>query len=148
MTTQTTQTTQMNQTSQSTASADVAVVQTALGALAQGDLTGFGNGFHPDATWNHRNADRLGGIKQGRDAIVGFLVTAGQLTAGTLRPVPQAVMADGAGKVAVLVQVSGSRPDGRTFDNPQIVLFQLDGDRIRSADQFVGDPTAVAAFWA
>lgn len=71
-----------------------------------------------------------------------------QLTGGTLRVVPQSFMGDGKGRVSVLVQVSGTRPDGRSFDNPQIVLFALEGDRVRSADQFVGDPATVAAFCA
>jgi ketosteroid isomerase-like protein len=57
-------------------------------------------------------------------------------------------MADGEGRVVVLVQVSGTRPDGRSFDNPQVLVCTLDGDRVRSVDQFVGDPGAVAAFWA
>ena len=57
-------------------------------------------------------------------------------------------MADGEGRVSVLVRVSGSRPDGRSFDDPQILLFKVDGDRVRTVDQFVGDPSAVTAFWA
>jgi ketosteroid isomerase-like protein len=77
-----------------------------------------------------------------------FLAESAQLTGGTLRAVPRSFMADGEGRVSVLVQVSGRRPDGRSFDNPQIVLFTLDGDRVRSIDQYVGDPAAVAAFWA
>jgi hypothetical protein len=52
------------------------------------------------------------------------------------------------GNVAVLVRVSATRPDGRAFDNPQILLFKVEGDRVRSVDQFVGDPSAVKAFWA
>jgi ketosteroid isomerase-like protein len=71
-----------------------------------------------------------------------------QLTAGTLRPVPVSFMADGERRVCVLTRVSGTRPDGRSFDNPQILLFVLDGTRVRSVDQFVGDPAAVVAFWA
>jgi len=62
--------------------------------------------------------------------------------------VPQAIMADGAGRVAVQVRVSGSRPDGRTFDDRQILLFNFDDTRVRSVDQFVGDPAAVTTFWA
>jgi hypothetical protein len=50
--------------------------------------------------------------------------------------------------VAVLTRVSGTRPDGRTFDDPQILLFTLEQDLVRTVDQFVGDPTAVTAFWA
>jgi hypothetical protein len=29
-----------------------------------------------------------------------------------------------------------------------MLLFRLDGDRVQSVDQFVGDPGAVTAFWA
>jgi ketosteroid isomerase-like protein len=73
---------------------------------------------------------------------------AAQLTAGTLRAVPQLIMADGQGHVSVLVRLSATRPDGRSMDGPQLVLFTIDGGRVRSIDQFVGDPAAVAAFWA
>ena len=40
------------------------------------------------------------------------------------------------------------RPDGRTFDDTQILLFSLADGRVRTVDQFVGDPDAVTAFWA
>ena len=48
----------------------------------------------------------------------------------------------------MLVRISGTRPDGRSFDDQQIVLFTLDGGRVRTVDQFVGDPRAVTGFWA
>ena len=57
-------------------------------------------------------------------------------------------MADGDGRVAVQVPISGTRPDGRSFDDEQLLLFVVDGDRVRSVDQFVGEPAAVTAFWA
>jgi hypothetical protein len=57
-------------------------------------------------------------------------------------------MADGQGHVGVLVQLAATRPDGRAMDGPQLVLVTLDGGRVRGIDQFVGDPAAVAAFWA
>jgi hypothetical protein len=71
-----------------------------------------------------------------------------ELTAGTLRPVPQRFLPDGAGHVAVLTQISGQRPDGRSFDDTQVLYFQLEGGKVRSVDQFIGDPPAVTAFWA
>jgi hypothetical protein len=57
-------------------------------------------------------------------------------------------MPDGAGRVAVLTQISATRPDQRTFDDTQILLFHLESDRVRTVDQFVGDPSGVTAFWA
>jgi ketosteroid isomerase-like protein len=126
---------------------DVAVVRSGFEAFAKGDVTAFAAMFHPDATWHHRNDDRLGGVHRGSDGIVAFIAESAELTGGTLRAVPESFMADGEGRVSVLVRVSGSRPDGRSFDNPQILLFNVHGDRVRSVDQFVGDPSAVTAFW-
>ena len=131
-----------------TASTDIDVVRAGFEAFGRGDLAAFADLFHEDATWNHRNDDRLGGTHAGSDGIVAFVTESAQLTAGTLRAVPEAIMADGAGRVAVQVRVSGSRPDGRTFDDSQMLLFVLDGERVHSVDQFVGDPAAVTAFWA
>lgn len=135
-------------TTDTIASADIGAVRSVFAAFACGDLAAIGDLFHPDATWNHRNQDRLGGIHQGSDGIAAFLAESAQLTGGTLRPVPQSFLADGQGTVAVLVQVSGSRPDGRTVDNAQILLVTVDDGRVRTVDQFVGDPAAVTAFWA
>jgi ketosteroid isomerase-like protein len=135
-------------TTDTSAGADVGAVRSVFEAFANRDLAAISDLFHHDATWNHRNDDRLGGLHHGSDGIVAFMAESAQLTGGTLRPVPQSFMADGEGRVSVLVQVSGTRPDGRSFDNPQIVLFTLDRGRVRTVDQFVGDPAAVTAFWA
>jgi ketosteroid isomerase-like protein len=124
------------------------VVRAGFEAFGRGDLAAFAALFEPDATWNHRNPDRLGGIHAGIDAIVAFLQESGRSTAGTLRAVPTAMMADGDGHVCVLTRVSGTRPDGRTFDDAQVLVFTVEGERVRSVDQYIGDPPAVTAFWA
>ena len=116
-------------------------------ALASGDMAGFAAMFHGGATWNHRNDDLLGGIKNGVGEILEFLRISMELTAGTLRPVPTVFMPDDAGHVAVVTQISATRPDGRAFNDTQILLFALESHRVRSVDQFVGDPDAVTAFW-
>ena len=127
---------------------DTDVVRAVFQAFADADLTALGGLLHADAAWHHRNDDPLGGIHRGGDAIIAYLARSAQLTAGTLRAVPQSFMADGQGRVGVLVRLSATRPDGRSMDGPQLVLVTLDGGRVRSIDQFVGDPAAVAAFWA
>jgi ketosteroid isomerase-like protein len=127
---------------------DLAAVQAGFQAFGAGDLAGFGALFADDATWNHRNDDRLGGIHRGRSGILDFIVESGRLTAGTLRAVPLAMMADGTGLVAAQMRVTGERPDGRTFDDVQMVLFRVEDGLVTSVDQFVGDPAAVTAFWA
>jgi ketosteroid isomerase-like protein len=127
---------------------DTDVVRAVFQAFADADLAALGGLLHADATWHHRNDDRLGGVHRGSDAIIAYLAQSAQLTAGTLRVVPQSYMADGEGHVGVLVRLSATRPDGRSMDGPQLVLVTLNGSRVRSIEQFVGDPAAVAAFWA
>lgn len=135
-------------TTATAADTEIAVVRSGFEAFAKGDLPAFAAMFYPDASWDHRNDDRLGGVHRGSDGIVAFIVESGQLTGGTLRALPQSFMGDGEGRVAVLTRVSGTRPDGRSFDDLQMLLFNVDGDRVRTVDQFVGDPNAVTAFWA
>src|SRR5689334_2766119 len=84
-----------------TTASDIAAVRGGFEAFGRGDLAAFADMFHADATWNHRNPDQLGGIHHGSDGIVAFITESVQLTAGTLRAVPEAVLADGAGRVAV-----------------------------------------------
>jgi ketosteroid isomerase-like protein len=127
---------------------DTDVVRALFQTFADANLAALGDLLHADATWHHRNEDRLGGVHRGSDAIIAYLAQSAQLTAGTLRAVPQSVMADGQGRVCVLVRLAATRPDGRSMDGPQLVLVTLDDGRVRSIDQFVGDPAAVAAFWA
>ncbi len=138
----------MSTTTDTTAQADVVAVRAGYDAVAAGDIVAFAACLHPGATWNHRNPDRLGGIKQGIDEIVGFMAASMELTAGTMRAVPHVFMPNGEGHVAVLSRISGERPDGRTFDDTQILYFQLENGKIRSVDQFIGDPPAVTDFWA
>ena len=84
-------------TTAAAAGAGVAVVRSVFGAFADRDLAAIGDLFHDDATWNHRNEDRLGGVHHGSDGIVAFMAESAQLTGGTLRPVPRSCMADGEG---------------------------------------------------
>ena len=140
-------TTSLESTSTGTRS-DVDAVRAIFGNFASGNLAALSDLFHPDATWNHRGNDRFGGIHRGAESIVAYLTESALLSAGTLRPEPLAVMADGAGHVAALVRLSGSRPDGRTMDGPQVLIVTVADGRVRTIDQFVGDPAAVAAFWA
>ena len=135
-------------TTTTAAASDIAVVRAGFESVAKHDMAAFAAMFAPGATWNHRNPDRLGGVHQGREAILEFIAESGRLTDGTLRAVPEGVMADGEGRVAVLTRVSGTRPDGRTLDDLQILLFAVDDDLVRGVDQYIGDPPAVTAFWA
>jgi len=135
-------------TTSTATSTGVDVVRAVFGAFASGDLAALSDLLHADATWHHHNDDRFGGIHRGAEAIIGYLAESALLTVGTLHAEPQSVMTGGQGHVAVLVRLRASRPDGRTMDGPQVLLVTVEGGRVRAIEQFVGDPAAVAAFWA
>lgn len=135
-------------TSAASTTTEVEHVMSRFKSFGEGDIATTLDGFAPDATWNHRNDDALGGIHAGREAIKEFFEQSGIRTQGTLRVVPTAVLTDGGENVAVLAVVSGTRPDGRTQEDPQVMHFVVRGGLVRTVDQYVGDPTAVAAFWA
>jgi ketosteroid isomerase-like protein len=130
-----------------TTNSPAGVVQAGFEAFGRGDLATFGEMFHADATWNHRNDDDLGGIHRDREGILAFIAESGERTSGPLRAAPLAVMTGDEGRVAVLTRVSATRADGRAFEDTQILFFAVEGDRVRSVDQYVGDPPAVTAFW-
>jgi len=129
-------------------STDAEAVAAGFEALARGDMDAFAAGFHEDATWNHRNDDRLGGIHAGRNALMEFIAESGRLTDGTLAPVPTAVMDNRKGLVAVAVHITASRPDGRTWDDEQVLLFTVEDGLVRAVDQFIGNPAGATAFWS
>ena len=83
------------QTASTPAITDVDVVRAVFGAFASGDLAALSDLLHADATWHHRNDDRLGGVYRGAEEIVAYLAESALLTAGTLDAEPQQVMGDG-----------------------------------------------------
>jgi ketosteroid isomerase-like protein len=124
-----------------------ATVLRGFAAFATQDMETLGVVFHPDVVWTHRNDDRFEGAKAGWPAVGAFFGESAELTAGTLRVEPQTTMARG-DLVTVIARVSGTRPDGRSFDDLQVLLFRLEDGRAVAVDQYVGDPAAVREFWA
>jgi hypothetical protein len=57
-------------------------------------------------------------------------------------------MGDGHGHVAVLTRISGTGPDGRTFDDTQILTSHLTTVTSEPSTSSTATPPAVTAFWA
>ena len=122
-------------------------VRSGYQAFARGDVAALAGVFTPEAVWTHRNGGRFAGPKDGFQTIAAFFGESVELSAGTLRVEPTAFLSEGE-NVAVLVHMTGTRPDGRALDDRQVHLFHLRGGKTVAGDQYVGDPAAVEAFWA
>jgi uncharacterized protein len=125
---------------------NAALVKAGYAAFASGDMQLLSEVF-AETAWNHRNQDRFGGVKRGFDEIGAFFGESAQLTEGTLKVDPKAVLAEG-DTVAVIAHMTGSRPDGRRLDDMQVHVFTIRDGRAATVDQYVGDPEHVTTFWA
>jgi ketosteroid isomerase-like protein len=130
-----------------TTTSSTELVRSGYDAFGRGDMAALAEVFAPDAAWNHRNGGRFAGEKRGFDTIAAFFGESVELSGGTLRVQPTALLG-GDDTVAAVVHMTGSRPDGRALDDRQIHLFHLRDGRVAAVDQYVGDPPAVEAFWA
>ena len=130
-----------------TATSSIEIVRSGYEAFGRGDMAGVAELFAPDAVWSHRNGGRFAGPERGFDTIAAFFGESVELSAGALRVMPTGLLGGG-DDVAALVHMTGTRPDGRILDDRQVHLFRLRDGKTVAVDQYVGDPTAVEAFWA
>lgn len=127
----------------------IVLVRSGYELFGRGAISELAKLFHPDATWEHHNAGRMGGTRVGFGPITDFFAEAERLSDGTLQADPIRFMSDGAEDiVAVLVRVTGRRMDGRELDDIQVHVFKLRDRRVEMVDQYIGDPPGVEAFWA
>ena len=127
---------------------NAARIRSLLDAFAAGDIAAIEAQVHPDCVWRfpgRRGA--LAGVHEGRDAVFGFFAQVVGLTDGTFGMDVTDVVA-GDARAVVLFRGHGTRPDGRTLDNPTSLVIRLDDGQAIEVDEFVWDLDAVEAFWS
>jgi uncharacterized protein len=125
---------------------NVAQVRKGYEAFGAGDMASLMDLFHPDAVWNVPAAGVITGNYRGRDAIFAFFAQTQQEANGTFRAVPVAFAATG-DQVFVQQQTSGER-NGRSLRSEAVLVFKLDGGRVREVREYFADPHAAEAFWS
>ena len=124
------------------------LVRGLLDAFAAGDITAVERHLHADCVWRfpgRRGA--LAGEHRGRDAVFAFFGRVVALTEGTFAMDVTDVVA-GDDRAVVLFRGCGSRPDGRTLDNPTSLVIRLEDGAAVEVDEFVWDLEAVESFWS
>ncbi len=125
---------------------NVAQIRKGYEAFAAGDMASLTESFHPDAVWNISPAGVITGNYRGRDAIFAFFAQTLQETNGTFRVVPGAFAATG-DQVFVQQRTSGER-NGRSLQSGAVVVFTVDGGRVREVREYIADHPAAEAFWS
>jgi ketosteroid isomerase-like protein len=103
---------------------------TTLAAFNKNDIATASEGLHPDITYIIRGRATVSGVYEGREAVATALSRIKELTSGTLIGEPEVIMAQG-DEIMMYMLVSGTRPDGRTYENYQAYLYRYkDGKMI------------------
>lgn len=130
-----------------TAQRNAAAVREMYEALSAGDIERAARFIAEDAVLHVPGRSRNTGDYAGRDAILGFVVHAHELTGGTLRLRVHRVLADDEVAVA-LTTYTASRPDGRPpLENNLAHVIRMRDGLVAESWFHTRDQYAVDAFW-
>ena len=125
---------------------DVETIRKGYASFAAGDLAALAGQYAEDATWTVPGSNPFAGTKQGRDAIIAFLVEVATLSGGTYRTTNLA-LAGGEGRVFALDSSQATR-NGKTLNTTGVNVFELKDGLVQSVQQYFEDTTESDAFWS
>jgi ketosteroid isomerase-like protein len=125
---------------------DAVLVQDAFDAFDAGDFDRLSGILAEDLVWESTGAHQLAGVYTGREEVFGFLGRAVELTEDTLRPQPLDI-AGTDGRVLVRARTVGRRPDGRSIEVEEFLVFDIEEGRVRKVRTLVPDAETWNAFW-
>ena len=122
-------------------------VRQAMEAFNRGDIAAMGELAHPDFTYTVRGQASVSGVHRGWEAMAAVLARIMELTAGTMKATPEVVLADD-NNLLMYQKVTGSRPDGRTYDSYQAYRYRLQDGKVIEGETIPVDQQAFAEFLA
>lgn len=125
---------------------DLDVVRQGYAAFIAGDLAALSELFAEDATWAVPGSGPTSGTKEGREAVVAYLVEVMTRSEGTFK-VTQLALAEGDGHVFALDRSEATR-NGVSLDSTGVNVFQLQDGRVQSVQQYFENTAEADAFWA
>ena len=101
-----------------------------LTAFNNNDIEAAAEGTHPEVKYIVRGRSSLSGIYEGREGFAEVVRGVKELTDGSMTAQPEVVMAQD-DHIMMYMHITGSRPDGRTYDSHQAYLYRFrDGKTI------------------
>lgn len=122
-------------------------VRDAMAAFNRGDIAALGEFVHPDYTYTIRGRASVSGVYQGWEAWSRGIAPIKELTGGSMSATPEVVLADDESAM-MYARVTGSRPDGRTYDSHQAYLYRLKDGKFVEGQTIPVDQQAFAEFLA
>jgi uncharacterized protein (TIGR02246 family) len=114
------------------------VLRCYLDALTAGDLDAVAASFADDATWSVHGTMPLSGTRQGRDAIMEFLTSAGALYQPGTQSFTFGEITAEADRAVLEWRVRGiSSATGRKYDNAYCGVFRIRDGRIAEVREYL-----------
>jgi ketosteroid isomerase-like protein len=116
-------------------------------AFNRGDMTALREFYADDVVWHVGGTHGLSGDYRGRDELFGYFAKVREMTGGTLRLEPEAILTSEE-HTAIFMKVSGQR-DGKTLGVTLAEAFTMGPDgRWTEFWSLADDQDAVDTFWS
>lgn len=125
---------------------DASLIRTGYDAFASGDVPRVLQVFSPDITWHVPGRSPLSGDYKGHDGVLDFFGRCQELSGGTLRVVPDTIVADGDGLVVALTTVSAVR-HGQAWASPEVHVWRVSEGQAVEFVEYQGDQQSEDEFW-
>jgi ketosteroid isomerase-like protein len=126
---------------------NAALVRRLFQAFDRRDIAAINDAIAEDAAWHFPGeSGALAGEHRGREAILRFLANVRVLTSGTFHLELLDITASDDRAVALFTG-NGTRPDGRTLQNPTALVISIRDGYITELREFVWDLPHVESFW-
>jgi len=122
-----------------------ALVRRGYDAFAAGDIPAALEVFHPDIRWHVPGRSPLSGDYRGHAGVLDFFGRCLDLSAGTLRVVPNEILTSGE-RVVALTTVSAQR-HGRLWSSPEVQVWRVADGRAVEFIEYQGDQQTEDEFW-
>ena len=103
---------------------NVITLMSVLDSFNRGDIDAVVEKVDPEVVYFVRGRSQVSGRFHGPNELANVLRRIQELTGGTMNGTPDVVLADG-DNVMMYVHVTGSRHDGRAYDNYQAYLYRF-----------------------
>ncbi|MBV9439826.1 MAG: nuclear transport factor 2 family protein [Candidatus Eremiobacteraeota bacterium] len=124
---------------------NVELVRRGFQAFSARDMATLTELFHPDARWRTAPLGVIGGEHSGRDAVFAMFANLGAQTKNTFTVTPTTYA--GFADTVFVRATAGARRGERQAQWDEVLVFRLDGGKVREVSLFLRDYPTVAEFW-
>jgi len=119
-------------------------------AMIAGDVATLMAQFADDCVWHEAGAPAIphAGDHKGPGDIMAMLGNLSALTEGSGKYTLEDLFSDGDGYVVAVHRASGHRPDGRSIDTREAMVFHVENGLIKSVRNCYDDLSKGIAFWS